>query len=84
MATNIINDVVMDATLLYPASTFNGGILKVNYVSQVSTNPPTFVFFVNDGKYLHFSYQRYLENQLRKNFLFDGCPIKMIFRKKEI
>lgn len=82
--TNIINDVVMDATLLYPASTFNGGILKVNYVSQVSTNPPTFVFFVNDGKYLHFSYQRYLENQLRKNFLFDGCPIKMIFRKKEI
>lgn len=82
--TNIINDIVMDATLLYPASTFNGGILKVNYVSQVSTNPPTFVFFVNDGKYLHFSYQRYLENQLRKNFLFDGCPIKMIFRKKEI
>lgn len=82
--TNVINDVVMDATLLYPASTFNGGVLKVNYASQVSTNPPTFVFFVNDGKYLHFSYQRYLENQLRKNFMFEGCPIKMIFRKKEI
>lgn len=82
--TNVINDVVLDATLLYPASTFNGGVLKVNYASQVSTNPPTFVFFVNDGKYLHFSYQRYLENQLRKNFMFEGCPIKMIFRKKEI
>ena len=58
-------------------------MLKVNYVSQVASCPPTFVFFVNDPKYLHFSYQRYLENQIRKNFIFDGAPLKMIFRKKE-
>ena len=81
--TNVLNDIIMDATLFNPASTFNGGALRVNYASQVSVAPPTFVFFVNDGKYLHFSYQRYLENQIRKSFIFDGTPIKMIFRKKE-
>ena len=81
--TNVLNDVILDATLFFPAAMFNGGMLKVNYVSQVSSAPPTFVFFVNDPKYLHFSYQRYLENQIRKNFIFDGAPIKMIFRKKE-
>ncbi len=82
--TNVLNDVIMDATLFNPASTFNGGALRVNYASQVSVAPPTFVFFVNDGKYLHFSYQRYLENQIRKSFVFDGTPLKMIFRKKEL
>lgn len=81
--TNVLNDVVLDATLFNPAAVFNGGTLKINYVSQVSVAPPTFVFFVNDGKYLHFSYQRYLDNQIRKSFIFDGTPIKMIFRKKE-
>lgn len=81
--TNVLNDVVLDATLLQPAAMFNGGCLKVNYASQVANCPPTFVFFVNDGKYLHFSYQRYLENQIRKSFIFDGTPIKMIFRNKE-
>ena len=81
--TNVLNDVILDATLFFPAAIFNGGMLKVNYVSQVASAPPTFVFFVNDPKYLHFSYQRYLENQIRKNFIFDGAPIKMIFRKKE-
>ena len=81
--TNVLNDVVLDATLLHPASLFNGGILKVNYASQVANCPPTFVFFVNDGNYLHFSYQRYLENEIRKSFMFDGTPLKMIFRKKE-
>ena len=81
--TNVLNDIIMDATLFNPAATFNGGALRVSYASQVAVAPPTFVFFVNDGKYLHFSYQRYLENQLRKSFVFDGAPIKMIFRKKE-
>lgn len=81
--TNVLNDVILDATLFFPAAIFNGGMLKVNYVSQVASCPPTFVFFVNDPKYLHFSYQRYLENQIRKNFIFDGAPLKMIFRKKE-
>ena len=83
LPTNVLNDVVLDATLFNPAAVFNGGALKINYVSQVSVAPPTFVFFVNDGKYLHFSYQRYLDNQIRKSFIFDGTPIKMIFRKKE-
>lgn len=84
IATNVLNDVILDATLLLPAASFNGGALKVNYVSQVAVAPPTFIFFVNDGKFLHFSYQRYLENQIRKNFIFEGTPIKMIFRKKEL
>ena len=82
--TNVLNDLILDATLFNPAANFNGGSLKVNYVSQVSTAPPTFVFFVNDSKFLHFSYSRYLENQIRKTFILDGTPINLIFRKKEL
>ena len=59
-----------------------GRQLKVFYVTQAEVNPPTFVFFVNDPKLLHFSYQRYLENKLRDSFGFSGIPLKLIFKRK--
>ena len=83
IATNVLNDVLLDATLLQDAPFFNGDRLKIYYASQVEKNPPSFVLFVNDPKYLHFSYQRYLENKLREAFNFEGTPIKFILRKKD-
>ncbi len=83
VATNVLNDVIMDATVLNQAPIFNGNRLKVYYASQVSCAPPTFVLFVNDPIYMHFSYQRYLENKLREAFDFEGAPIKIILRKRE-
>ena len=59
-----------------------GRRLKISYVTQAEASPPTFVFFVNDPKLLHFSYQRYLENRLREAFGFAGIPLKMIFKRK--
>jgi GTP-binding protein len=59
-----------------------GKQLKLSYVTQPGVNPPTFVFFVNDPRLIHFSYQRYLENSLRKAFGFKGTPLKLIFRRK--
>jgi GTPase len=64
-----------------PPST-RGRKLKVLYVTQAQTAPPTFVFFVNDASLLHFSYRRYLENQLRKTYGFDGTPLKLIFKSR--
>jgi GTP-binding protein len=59
-----------------------GRRLKISYVTQAEASPPTFVFFVNDPKLLHFSYRRYLENRLREAFGFAGIPLKMIFKRK--
>ena len=83
VATNVLVDVIMDATLLQQAPFFNGDRIKIYYASQVEKTPPTFVLFVNDPKYMHFSYKRYLENKLREAFDFEGTPIKFILRKKE-
>ena len=63
VATNVLNDVLLDATLIQQAPFFNGDRLKIYYASQVEKNPPSFVLFVNDPNYLHFSYQRYLDNK---------------------
>lgn len=82
IATSVINDIISDAQLMNQAPIFNQGRLKVYYSSQVAINPPTFVFFVNDVKYMHFSYQRYLENQIRSAIDFEGTPIKIILRKR--
>jgi GTP-binding protein len=57
-------------------------ILKFFYATQAEVNPPTFVFFVNDATLMHFSYQRYLENQLRRNFGFEGTPLRLIFKTR--
>lgn len=61
----------------------HGRALKIRYATQAGVAPPTFVFFVNDRKLAHFSYQRYLENQLRERFGFEGTPIRMVFREGE-
>ena len=83
IATSVLNDIINDAVAMFPPSEFNGGKIKFYYSSQVGVNPPTFTFFVNEPKYLHFSYYRYLENQIRKNFDFFGTPIKFEFRKRD-
>ncbi len=81
--TSTINDVIQDAVMMFPPSEFNGGKIKIYYASQVGVEPPTFSIFVNEPKYLHFSYYRYLENQIRKNFDFFATPIKLEFRKRD-
>ncbi|MDE6661558.1 MAG: ribosome biogenesis GTPase Der [Anaeroplasmataceae bacterium] len=83
ISTSVLNDVINDAVAMFPPSEFNGGKIKIYYSSQVGVNPPTFAFFVNEPKYLHFSYHRYLENQIRKSFDFFGTPIKFEFRKRD-
>ena len=81
--TNVLNEVIMDAQFSNPPKTHAGKRLKIYYASQVETAPCVIVLFVNDVELLHFSYERYLENQLRKAFGFEGVPIKIIARKKE-
>ncbi len=83
ITTSVLNDVISDAVAMFPPSEFNGGKIKIYYTAQVGVEPPTFGFFVNEPKYLHFSYYRYLENQIRKNFDFFATPIKLEFRKRD-
>lgn len=82
LSTSVLNEIVNEAFLFKPPATFNGGQLKIYYATQPESKPPTFVFFVNDPEYLHFSYKRYLENQLRKAFGFEGTTINLVFRKR--
>ena len=82
IATNVLNEVIQDAQTMNESPNFNGGRLKIYYANQVDVAPPTFVLFVNEPKWMHFSYQRYLENRLRDTFNFDGTPIKFVLRKR--
>ena len=82
VATNVLNDVVLDAQMMNPAKPHLGKQLKIFYVSQVSVEPPTFVLFVNDPELLHFSYKRYIENKIREAFGFEGTPIHIIARAR--
>lgn len=79
----VLNDVLMDAIAANPTPTQNGRRLRVYYGTQVATEPPTFVIFVNDPELLHFSYKRYLENCLRQAFGFEGTPIHIIARNRD-
>jgi GTP-binding protein len=81
--TNLLNDCLMDATLLNQPPMFKGNRLKLSYATQDDTMPPSFVLFVNSEKHMHFSYLRYLENQIRATFDFRGSPMKFTLRKKE-
>ena len=82
LSTPVINELVREAVNINPAPTDKGRSLKIYYAVQVSSGPPTFVFFVNDPRLMHFSYQRYLENQFREAFGFEGTPLKMMIRKR--
>ncbi|EGO8707829.1 TPA: ribosome biogenesis GTPase Der, partial [Enterococcus faecalis] len=78
----LLNDVVMDAVAINPTPTDKGKRLKIFYATQVAVKPPTFVIFVNEEELMHFSYARFLENQIRKAFTFEGTPIKIIPRRR--
>ena len=80
--TSILNQVIQDAQMMNQTPNFNGGRLKILYANQVSTTPPTIVLFVNNPQFMHFSYERYLENRLRDSFNFDGTPINIICRAR--
>lgn len=80
--TSVLNQVLNEAIALVQPPTDKGKRLKIFYMTQPSTKPPTFVVFVNDKELFHFSYQRYLINQLRKEFGMQGTPIRLITREK--
>ena len=82
ITTGLLNDVLADATASLQPPFINGRRLKIYYATQQSVCPPTFVFFVNDEALMHFAYQRYIENQFRKSFGFEGTPIRFILRQK--
>ena len=79
--TSLLNDVLQEAQVMNQAPDFNGGRLKIYYATQVLTCPPTITLVVNDPNFMHFSYQRYLENRLRETFNFDGTPIKFSLKR---
>ena len=81
--SSVLNDLLLEASKLVPTPLVKGKRLRVYYMTQVRTNPPTFVVFVNYPEFMHFSYQRFLINQLRENFDFMGTPIKIIPRKRK-
>jgi len=82
VSTGKLNEVLATATARVQPPTDKGRRLKIYYMTQASTRPPTFVFFVNRADLFHFSYQRYLENQLRDIFGLDGTPVRFIIRER--
>ena len=83
ISTGMLNDLVNEATAMVQPPSDKGKKLKIFYMTQIGVKPPTFVIFVNETQLFHYSYERYLENQLRKNFGFEGTPIRFIHRQRE-
>ena len=81
--SSTLNDVLMDAIAMNPTPSDKGRRLKIYYMTQVAVAPPTFVVFVNDVELMHFSYERFIENQLRDAFYFEGTPIHLIIRERK-
>ncbi len=81
--TSVLNDIIVDAFHSNPPKSHNGGIVKGYYATQVGIKPPTFILFVNDTQWMHFSYERYLKNRIREAFGFRGIPIKILLRRRE-
>lgn len=82
ITTGLLNDLLHDAILGHEPPSHNGARVKIKYITQASTNPPTFVLFVNDAKLINFSYKRYLENKLRERVDFTGTPIRLNIKGK--
>jgi len=80
--TAYLNNAVREVIAAHAPPSVRGKKLNITYATQAEINPPTFVFSINDKSLLHFSYERYLENQLRRNFGFRGTPLKLVFRQK--
>lgn len=82
ISTGMLNDLLADATARVQPPTDKGKQLKIYYMTQASTKPPTFVCFCNNKELFHFSYQRYLENQIRSTFGLEGTPVRMVIRER--
>ena len=82
ITTGMLNDVLAQATARVQPPTDKGKRLKIYYMTQASTKPPTFVCFVNRAELFHFSYQRYLENRIRETFGMEGTPIRLLIRER--
>ena len=82
IATSVLNELLAEAVAIVQPPTDKGKRLKVLYMTQVSTKPPTFAIFVNDKKLFHFSYERYIVNKLRQEFNFKGTPIRILVRER--
>ena len=80
--TSVVNDIIQDAIISTAPPIVNGRKLKINYATQASVAPPTFVIFVNDGKLITDSYKRYLENSIRSAVDFTGTPINLVIKNK--
>lgn len=83
ISTGMLNDLVYEAIAMVQPPSDKGKRLKIYYMTQAGIKPPSFVVFVNDLELFHYSYERYLENQLRKNFGFEGTPIRFIHRQRD-
>lgn len=81
--TGVLNEIMTEAVAMQQPPTDKGKRLRLYYITQVSVKPPTFVIFVNDKELMHFSYTRYLENQIREAFGFRGTPLKFIIRERK-
>ena len=82
VSTGMLNDVLADAVARVQPPSDKGRYLKIYYMTQTGAQPPCFVIFCNSATLFHFSYQRYLENCLRRVFGFEGTPIKLVIREK--
>ncbi|MGL6125142.1 MAG: ribosome biogenesis GTPase Der [Metamycoplasmataceae bacterium] len=82
LKTSILNEVIMEMQQMQPAPSLKGKRININYIKQVNGSIPTFILFVNNVDYLHFTYKRYIENQMREYFDFKGTPISLVFRNK--
>ena len=82
ITTGMLNNVLEDATARVQPPSDKGRRLKIYYMTQVGVKPPHFVIFCNDSRLFHFSYQRYLENQIRATFGLEGTPIRITIRQK--
>jgi len=82
ISTGMLNDLLNEVTAVVQPPSDKGKRLKIYYITQSAVKPPTFVIFVNNMELFHYSYERYIENQLRKSFGFEGTPIRFIQREK--
>ena len=83
VATGVLNEIMAEAVALQQPPSDKGKRLRLYYITQVAVKPPTFVIFVNDKELMHFSYTRYLENQIRETFGFMGTPLRFIIRERK-
>ena len=83
VGTGVLNEIMTEAVAMQQPPSDKGKRLRLYYITQVSVKPPTFVIFVNDKELMHFSYTRYIENQIRNAFGFKGTPLKFIIRERK-